>query len=324
MSNQSFAFMKAAILRQYGNEIVVNDCQPLPIINRQQLLIKNYASSINPLDWKLASGKFRLVMPIKLPAILGFDFCGQVVRVGDQVTQFKAGDWVFGLSNKKSGGCFAEYIAIDESVVAAKPEGLTPEESAALPLSGLTAWQALHHIAQAKPKQKVLIYGAAGGVGYFAVQVALALGAEVVVSCSKEKQVLFQNLAGITFFDYKHEQLLSRFECGYFDVIFDVVSLLNPIAIAKLLTPSGCYVATLPTLKFMIAAALHWFSRKRFKTVMVKPSQDDLLALTDLVQQHKVKTHIDRVFDLSEVGDAFSLSKAGKVAGKLVIKLQSE
>lgn len=175
--------MKAAYISRYGNiDHVQFDEQPKPSLTEDAVLVKVHAASINPLDLRVLEGEFKAILPVKFPFILGNDFAGTVVEVGSKVTQFKAGDEVYAKTDLN--GAFAEYTVVQQSSLALKPQNISMEQAAALPLVALTSWQALVEIAKVKAGQKVLIHAGSGGVGSIAIQLAKSLGATVATTTS--------------------------------------------------------------------------------------------------------------------------------------------
>lgn len=187
--------MKAATINRYGPPEVLQVTEvEKPQIKPNQLLIKVHASSVNPIDWKIRTGMLKLLTGGKFPIILGFDVSGEVVAAGEQITRFRIGDLVFARLEQLPGNAYAEYAACSEMAAALKPSNLTHEQAAAVPLAALTALQALRDHGQIQPGQKVLINGASGGVGTFAVQIARAMETEVTAVCSTKNIELIKSL----------------------------------------------------------------------------------------------------------------------------------
>ncbi len=177
--------MRAILCRGYGGPDQLTEAEvPVPQPASSQLLIRMAASSVNPIDWKLYSGWYRWVIPVRFPFIPGFDVAGEVTEVGAQVTRFKVGDHVFAMLDTRPGGASAEYAVVGERAVARIPANMPAREAAALPLAGLTALQALRDLGQVAAGKRVLVVGASGGVGHFAVQIAKSYGAQVTAVCS--------------------------------------------------------------------------------------------------------------------------------------------
>ena len=198
--------MKAFVVDRYGRK---NDLRagemPVPELREDDVLIQIHAAGVNPLDAKIRDGEFKLILPYRLPLILGNDLSGVVVRVGSRVRQFKPGDEVYARPHKDRIGTFAEFIAVKEDAVALKPAALTMAEAASIPLVGLTAWQALIEKGQLKNGQKVLIHAGSGGVGTFAIQLAKHVGATVATTTSARNIELVKRLGADIVIDYKKD-----------------------------------------------------------------------------------------------------------------------
>ncbi|NEQ25679.1 MAG: NADP-dependent oxidoreductase, partial [Microcoleus sp. SIO2G3] len=212
--------MKAVRIHSHGGpEVLHYEDAPRPIATEGEVLVRVHAAGVNPFDWRVRSGE--IPKTSQLPMILGWDVSGVVEEVGSGVTNFKVGDAVYALPNYRRQGAYAEYIAIDATEVAAKPTSLTHILAAAVPLAGLTAWQSLFDAAELKPGQTVLIHGAAGGVGSFAVQFAKLKGAYAIATASARNQEFLRELGADKVIDYQ----ATRFEevVGDVDVILDLI-----------------------------------------------------------------------------------------------------
>lgn len=195
--------MRSIVINTYGNEDVLEIIEEdIPVINASQVLVKVRAFSINPVEYKIRRGDLKFITGKKFPMRLGSDICGEVVEVGAHVIGFKPGDQIYGMLNYMKSGGYTEYIAVKPDIITYKPQNLTHEESAALPMAGLTALQALRNLAGLKPGDKVLINGASGGVGHCAVQIAVALGAEVTAVCSSKNTAFVKRLGAKNRFVY--------------------------------------------------------------------------------------------------------------------------
>lgn len=213
--------MKAVIIRRYGAaEVLQYEDVEQPKIEPTQLLVKVRASSVNPIDWKIRQGMLSLITGSKFPKILGFDVAGEVVAIGSGVTRFKPGDAVYG-STSFPGGGYAEFAAVPENLVVLKPTNLSYEEAAAVPLAALTALQALRDQGNIQTGQTVLINGAAGGVGSFAVQIAKALGTVVTGVSSTKNLDLVKSLLADRVIDYTQQDFTQ--DTAQYDIIFDAV-----------------------------------------------------------------------------------------------------
>lgn len=210
--------MKAAYISRYGNiDDVQLDEQSQPPLTADAVLVKVHAASINPLDLRVLEGEFKAILPVKFPFILGNDFAGTVVEVGSKVTQFKAGDEVYAKTDLN--GAFAEYTVVQQSSLALKPQNISMEQAAALPLVALTSWQALVEIAKVKAGQKVLIHAGSGGVGSIAIQLAKSLGATVATTTSAKNSGWVKELGADIIIDYKTMDFEQ--ELKDYDVVLD-------------------------------------------------------------------------------------------------------
>lgn len=217
--------MKAMVIRGYGAvDVLKYEEVEKPNIKPDQLLVKVHASSVNPIDWKTRKGMLSILTGNKFPLILGFDVAGEVVEVGSQVTRFQVGDAIYG-STSFPGGAYAEFAAIPEKLAAIKPANMNYQQAATVPLAALTALQALRNLGNIKSGQKVLVNGASGGVGIFAVQIAKVLGAEVTGVCSTRNLDFVRSLNADLVIDYTQ----ADFTNGnvQYDIIFDVVAKKN-------------------------------------------------------------------------------------------------
>ena len=312
--------MQAIQIRRYGSSEVLEQAElPTPNPGPRQLLVQNAASSVNPVDWKIRSGALRLFNRLRLPAVLGADFCGRVKAVGEQVSDFQVGDWVYGFQPLKQLGAYAEYLVADEPVVSRKPMRLDAPEAAAVPLAALTALRALRDLGVLEPEQRVLVIGASGGVGHFAVQIAKALGAEVSAVCGTDNVHWVGKLGADRIFDYRRESYKG--ERSRYDLVFDAVAADSYRKIAPLLSASGAYVTTLPGPGSVFAAAATLLSGKRAHTVFVQPRGSDLDTLSRWIEQGDLIPQVDRRYPLHETAAAHDYSETRRAKGKIVIEI---
>lgn len=312
--------MKAVVIRRYGPAEVLQyeDVEP-PKIKPNQLLVKVRASSVNPIDWKIRQGMLSLITGNTFPKILGFDLAGDVVEVGSQVTRFKPGDAIYG-STGLPGGAYAEYAAIAENLVALKPSNLSYEEAAAVPGGALTALQALRDQGHIKSGQAVLINGAAGGVGSFAVQIAKALGAEVTGVCSTKNVDLVKSLNADIVIDYT-QQDFTKGNVQY-DIIFDAVGKRSLSQCKRVLKANGIYISTLPTPESVFESLITAFlPGQKSKLVLENPNTQDLAYLKDLIEAGKIRVVIDRTYPLQELAAAHAYSETERASGKIAIAI---
>jgi NADPH:quinone reductase-like Zn-dependent oxidoreductase len=323
--------MKAIVHRCYGSPDVLEfeDIEK-PAAADNEVLVRVHAASVNPLDWHFMRGSpylMRLGSGLGTPsdASLGVDFAGTVEAVGENVKQFKPGDEVFG--GKR--GAFAEYVTIREDrALALKPANVTFEQAASVPIAAITALQALRDKGKIKPGQKVLINGASGGVGTFAVQIAKSFGAEVTGVCSTRNVEMVRSIGADHVFDYTQEDYT---ESGQrFDLILDMVGNHSLLANRRVLNPEGIFVIIggpkgqwlAPLMGPIKAMILSPFVGQEFVMILAKLRKDDLAILGDLMQAGKVTPVIDRRYPLSEVPAAIRYSEEGHARGKIVINME--
>lgn len=310
--------MKAIVIRRYGPaEVLQYEDVEQPKIEPTQLLVKVRASSVNPVDWKIRQGMLSLITGSQFPKILGFDVAGDVVAVGSQVTRFKPGDAIYG-STSFPGGGYAEFAAVRENFVALKPINLSYEEAATVPLAALTALQALRDEGKIQTGQTVLINGAAGGVGIFAVQIAKALGAEVTGVSSTKNLDLVKSLLADRVIDYTQQDFTE--DTAQYDIIFDAVGKRSLSQTKRVLKPNGIYITTLPSPEVFLEGIFTAFlPGQKAKFILEKPNTQDLVYLKELIEAGKIRVVIDRTYPLQELAAAHKYSETGRAVGKIAI-----
>jgi NADPH:quinone reductase-like Zn-dependent oxidoreductase len=323
--------MKAIVYRCYGSPDVLEfeDVEkPTPADN--EVLVKVHAASVNPLDWHYMRGSpylMRLGSGLGAPkdSRMGVDFAGTVEAVGKNVTRFKPGDEVFG----GRSGAFAEYIIVpDDRAMALKPSNATFEQAASMPIAAITALQALRDKGQLKPGQKVLINGASGGVGTFAVQIAKSFGAEVTGVCSTRNVEMVRSIGADHVVDYTKEDYTESGQL--YDLIIDNVGNHSLLANRRVLNPDGIFVIIggpkgnwlAPLINPIKALMLSPFVGQEFVMLLAKMDKDDLTILGNLMEAGKVTAVIDRHYRLSEVPAAIRYSEEGHARGKIIIDLE--
>ncbi len=313
--------MKAIAIRGYGSaDVLQYEDLPTPKIKSDQLLVKVHASSVNPVDWKIRQGALQLITGYAFPKILGFDLSGEVVEVGSDVTLFKPGDLIYACLSVALGGAYAEYAAVPERVAAMKPANMTFEEAASLPVAAGTSLQALRNLGNIQPLQNVLINGASGGVGIFAVQLAKIFGAEVTAVCSSKNFDLVKSLGADRLIDYKQQNFIQ--DAARYDIIFDAVAKESFSSCKEVLKPKGIYITTLPTPDaFMQGALTALIPGKKAKFILFNCNTEDLTYLKDLIEAGKMRTVIDRTFPLQELAAAHTYSESGRTVGKIAIAI---
>jgi NADPH:quinone reductase-like Zn-dependent oxidoreductase len=320
--------MKAIVNAKYGSPDVLElkDIEkPTPKDN--EVLIKVYASSVNAGDWHLLRADpflVRLMFGLFSPRtkILGADVAGRIEAIGKNIKQFKPGDEVYGdLSVHKMGG-FSEYAIVKEDTLALKPTKISFEEAAAVPSAGVTALQGLRDHGHIQAGQKVLINGASGGVGSFAVQIAKSFGAEVTAVCSTRKVDIVQSMGADHIIDYQKEDFTQNGK--QYDLILAANGYNRISDYSRSLNPQGRYVMAGGSMKQLYDVALKgsFMSKKGgkvFTNYINKPNQKDLIFLSELLESGKIKPVIDKVCTLAEVPEAIRYIEDGKAKGKVVI-----
>ena len=324
--------MKAIVYTEYGPPDVLHlkDVEkPAPKDN--EILVKVHAASVNAYDWHLLTADIFLVRlmggGLNKPknTRLGADIAGRVEAVGGNVKQFQPGEEVFGDIAGLGGGSFAEYVSVPESALALKPANLSFEQAAAVPMAAVTALQGLRDEGQIQPGQKVLINGASGGVGTFAVQIAKSFGAEVTAVCSTRNLDMARSLGADHVIDYTEEDFTQNRQ------LYDLILAVNgyhPIsAYKRALTPEGIYVMAGGSMAQIFQAMLlgplmSITGDKKMGGVSAKPSQKDLIFLKELLKTGKIVPVIDRLYPLSETAEALRYLGEGHARGKVIITLE--
>ncbi|MDE2301650.1 MAG: NADP-dependent oxidoreductase [Sphingomonadales bacterium] len=333
--------MKAFILDSYGRgkPLRFGD-MPMPELGDHDVLVEIHAAGVNPIDTKIRSGEFKLVLPFKLPMALGSDLAGIVVKVGAKVTAFKPGDAVFGHPDSSVVGTFAEYIAVAEADLALKPQSLPMEEAASVPLVALTAWQALFEQASVKAGDKVFIQAGSGGVGVFAIQLAKQAGASVATTAGAASAELVRSLGADVVIDYRRHDF-TKVLSG-FDFVLnsqDAKTLEQSIGILK---PGGQVISISgpPDPAFAEAIGANWFVRQvmrllsakarrqakrqgvHYSFLFMQASGAQLAKLAAMIDAGTVRTVVDRIYPFAETNDALAYVESGRAKGKVVIKIK--
>lgn len=322
--------MQAIVYEKYGSPEVLELREiekPTPTEN--EVLVKVEATAIGAGDWHLMRGRpflVRLMYGFSKPKfpILGSDFAGSIEAVGSNITDYEVGDEVFGDLSEAGFGAFAQYVTAPVEAIAHKPANLSFAEAAAIPVSSVTALQGLRDKGHIQPGHKVLVNGASGGVGTYAVQIAKALGAEVTAVASTKKLELVRQIGADHVIDYRQEDVTQNGE--HYDVIIDLAAYRSILDYRQSLAPSGTYVMVGGPVGRMfqamivggIASAL---DNKKMGNLLVNPNQADLTFVRDLAAEEKVKPIIDRSFTLDELPEAIRYVEAGRAQGKVVIEV---
>jgi NADPH:quinone reductase-like Zn-dependent oxidoreductase len=322
--------MKAIVQTEYGSTQMLSLQEvDKPVVPDNGVLVRVHAASVNAGDWHLMRGTpflIRLIFGGLLKPkikILGTDVAGRVEAVGKDVTQFQPGDEVFGSLSECGFGAFAEYVCATEAALVLKPANTSFEEAATVPGAALAALQGLRDFGLVAG-QKVLIVGASGGVGSFAVQIAKALGAEVTALCSTKKIDMVRSLGADCVIDYTQADVTRQGQ--HYDLIFDAAAYRSVFDYLPALTPEGTYVLVGgSTARFFQAMFLGpWISRlggRKVKCLALKPDRADLIVLRDLIEAGKISPFIDRRYNLSEVPAAIRYLEQRQVRGKVAISV---
>ncbi|MGV3487934.1 MAG: NADP-dependent oxidoreductase [Tuberibacillus sp.] len=314
--------MKAVVINEYGSRDKLEMVEfPKPMPKENEVLIKIHATSINPIDWKTREGYLKERLPFQFPIILGWDLAGVVEKTGRAVKHFREGDRVFSRPATTERGTYAEYIAVDESLVALMPRHADFIEAAAVPLAGLTAWQCLVDFADIKKGDSVLIHAGAGGVGSMAIQIAKAKGAIVTTTGSTESLELIRSkkLGADHLVNYVTQELT---EAGEFDIVLDTLGGKVQQESFELVKPGGVLVSIAQPPDQSKA------NEKNIKAgfVWLNPSGEQLGELAKMMEEGELKPLIDSVHPFSEEGmrKAHEISESGHAKGKIVIEIVKE
>lgn len=333
--------MKAFIINKYNKKGSLQYADmPIPKLKDNDILVEVHAAGINLLDSKIKSGEFKLILPYKLPLILGHDAAGVVVQAGKNVKKFKIGDQVYARPADHRIGTFAEFIAIDEKDAALKPKNISMEEAASIPLAALTAWQVLIERAQIKAGQKVFIQAGSGGVGTLAIQLAKHLGAVAASTTSAKNFDLLKDLGTDIIIDYQNsnfENILSDY-----DVVLNSQDQKTLEKSLKILKPGGKLISITgpPTPDFAKEIGTPWFikiilslvslgirKKARNKNVeysflFMKADGQQLSKITALIEADIIKPVIDKIFPFDKTNEALSYVESGRAKGKVVVKIK--
>jgi len=333
--------MKAFIVDRYGKKRALRSVDmPIPELHDDEVLVEVHAAGVNLLDSKIRDGEFKLILPYRLPLILGHDVAGVVAKVGPRVQQFKLGDEVYARPDDLRIGTFAEFVPVKEKSLALKPKGLTMEEAASVPLVALTAWQALIEKGKLQKGQKVFVQAGSGGVGTFAIQLAKHLGAAVATTTSTNNVALVKSLGADVVVDYKTQD----FE----DVLRDYDLVLNSqdgktlqkslrvlkrggkvISISGPPDPEFAREIDAPWLVRQVVRVLSSGIRRKasgsgvdFSFLFMKANGSQLREITRLFDVGVIRPVMDRVFSFDSTNEAMAYVESGRAKGKVVIKVR--
>jgi NADPH:quinone reductase-like Zn-dependent oxidoreductase len=333
--------MKAFVLDRYGgsDKVRLGDL-PDPQVRENDVLVQVHAAGVNPLDSKIRDGEFKLILPYRLPVVLGNDVAGVVVRVGSRVRRFKPGDEVYARPDKDRIGTFAELISIAEDDLALKPERLTMEEAAAVPLVGLTAWQALVERADLRKGQKVLIHAGSGGVGTFAIQLARHLGATVATTTSTANVDLVTSLGADLVIDYRKDDFDSVLRD--YDVVLNSLDGETLAKSLRVLKPGGKLISIsgppdpafareiggswiLKPATRLLSYRIRAAAKRRqvsYSFLFMRASGDQLREITSLIDSGVMHPVMDRAFPFESTKEAMAYLEKGRAKGKVVVTVR--
>jgi len=318
--------MKAIVCHEYGSPDVLElrDVDK-PVVNDDDVRVRVHAASVNPYDWHTLKGTPYLMRigALRRPkrTIPGIDLAGRVEAVGKNVTQFQPGEEVFG----GAGGAFAEYVCVPEDRIVLKPANLTFEQAAAVPVAGFTALQGLRDKGQIQPGHRVLINGASGGVGTFAVQIAKSFGAEVTGVCSTRNVDRIRSIGADQVIDYTQDDFTRSGQ--RYDLLLDMVGSRSLSECRRALSPRAVYVSVGASMGDWVGPLIHiskvllasLFGSQKMVMMLARQSKKDLIVLQELLEAGKVTPVIDRRYELSEVPEALRYLGEGHAQGKIVI-----
>jgi NADPH:quinone reductase-like Zn-dependent oxidoreductase len=306
--------MKAVRIHSYGGpDVLAYDDVPRPTAGPKEVLVRVHAASINPVDWKLRAGYLKEHVPLSLPMILGMDFSGVIEGIGMDVQGFRPGDEVYAMIDMGRNGTYAEYAVVDASLVAPKPRSHDHIHAAAIPLAGLTAWHGLFESGGLKSGQKVLIHGAAGGVGSFAVQLAKRAGAIVVGTASARNQSLLKDLGVDQAIDYSaapFEKAVSQV-----DLVMDTIGGETLQRSWSVLKKGGILASTVAEPKPAMADRIG-------KRIANRPSAQGLRELAKAADSGELHAIVETVLPLNQARKGHDMTKSGHARGKIVLKTE--
>jgi NADPH:quinone reductase-like Zn-dependent oxidoreductase len=332
--------MKAFIVDRYGSTDGLRAGEmPDPELREDDVLVQIHAAGVNALDSKIRDGAFKLILPYRLPLILGNDVAGVVIRVGSRVRRFKVGDEVYARPDQDRIGTFAEFISIQEDAVAMKPKELTMEEAASIPLVGLTAWQALIERANLKQGQKVFIQAGSGGVGTVAIQLAKHLGATVATTTSTANLDWVQRLGADIVIDYTKDDFETILHA--YDVVLHSQGGETLEKSLRVLKPGGTLISISgpPDPDFAKEIGLSWIigqvmrflsyrirkkakrQHVRYSFLFMRASGEQLREITSLIYAGIIRPVMDRVFAFESTNEALAYVENGRAKGKVVVKM---
>lgn len=329
--------MQAAVIMHYRQPLPIIQTMPQPTVGSTDVLVKIQAASINPIDLKTMHGGLKFLLAYQFPLIIGSDFAGTVVAVGQNVTDFQVGDAVYGRPRKNRIGTFAEYLSVDQTDIALKPQNVSFEAAAAIPLVGLTSYQALHDLMHLRPGQKVLIQAGAGGIGTIAIQLAKSLGAFVATTASPRSFAQVKALGADRLIDYHTEDFASVLHD--YDAVFDTLGGHALEQAFQIVKPGGQVVSLsgIPDGRFASAYGLPLWKQgllrlashritqaaqrahANYHFLFMHPSHAELEILTNMIEYDRLHPVIDRIYPFSQLNSALTYAQTGHAHGKIIV-----
>ena len=314
--------MKAAVIDAFGPSanLEIRDIT-VPVIGPDQILVEVHAAGINPIDWKIREGMMSARYGEEFPMVLGLDASGVVVETGKAVTQFNKGDEVWARSDNGPGKCYAEYVALSPATVGRKPSELSHVEAGSMPLAALTGLIGLRDCGRLKAGDRLLIVGASGGVGVFAIQIAKIIGAHVTAVCSGGNAALAHELGADHVVDYTRDDVLQSGE--RYDVIYDAIGTQDFSEASNHLTESGVYITLVPVpgIDFFLPGQTERVAGKGYFVAWM-PTTADLNVLAGWIHDGRLKPVIDSIFSLDDIRRAHERSETLHSVGKIVLQLR--
>ncbi|KPL26383.1 MAG: hypothetical protein AMS23_02030 [Bacteroides sp. SM1_62] len=314
--------MKAAVIYAYGGpEVFRYEEIPRPDIKDDEVLVEVHAASVNPVDWKQRKGNHKFFLKARFPIIPGYDISGRIIKCGANVRKFSEGDQVFCRLTKRFGGAFAEYAAARESTLSLKPDNMDHIHAAAIPMAGQTALQALRDKGRIKPGQKILIIGAAGGVGHYALQLSRFFGAETTAVCSSRHEKLLALLKPDHHIDY-HKKDYLKGDIRY-DIILDAAGVKTFLSCKRALKPGGIYITVLPRPKLLVHKLIAILTKgKKVRSLLQKSRGSDLEILRKMAEKGNLISVIDSIHSLDKISEAHRRAEFHSTEGKIIIKVK--
>lgn len=308
--------MKAIQIHEFGGpEVLKFEEATRPTPAPDEVLIKVYASGVNPVDWKIRAGLAQKKFPVHLPLIPGWDVSGEIEEVGRNILNFKKGNEVYSRPDPTRNGTYAEYVVVKANQVNNKPKSINHEKAAAVPLAGLTAWQGLFDFGRLEPGQKVLIHAASGGVGSFAVQFAKWKGAYVIGTASEENIDFLYELGADEVFDYKTEKFEDKVKDV--DLVFDLIGGDTQKRSLKVIKKGGRLITTVQPQNQEEAKS----KNIHIEGFMTQSLPEELQQMADLIDSGKMKPIVSQIFPLKQAAEAHRKIETGHTRGKIVLKV---